>query len=512
MTESKDRQIILNIAMSLLLQIVSVVCAFIVPRLILHAYGSEVNGLIVSVTQFLSYITLLEGGIGGVLRHVLYRPLAEDDNFGMSAAVNAGKRFFRSVGFCFMGYMAVLAVTYPLFSESPFDFLSTASMVLIIGISTLLQYFFATPYTVLLHAAQRRYVTYSFEILALLLNTLATVVLIRLGASAHVVKLASAAVFALRPLLLTFYIRRHYRIDRAADGGRQLLAKRWHGLSQHVAFFLHSNTGVAVLTLVSRDLKYVSVYSVHALVITALNKLTTIIHADFEATFGNRLALGRHDELKSTYKLYDFIIHFVGGILFTAAALLISSFVGVYVGEVSDTSYHYPLFAALLVAAEGVYCLRLPSQAMVVASGSFKQTELAAWFEVGINVVLSVVLLKITGIAGVALGSLAAMAFRLVTHTVFVQKNLLGFGVGYYVKRYAVTLASAAAGVLLSGLLGGAEIHGFGGWILRAIPVTAIVSAAFFIGNIAAYPSEMKSLFKRISGIIKKNRKTGRAE
>ena len=41
------------------------------------AYGSDVNGLVSSITQFLGYIALVEGGVGGVIRAALYKPLAK---------------------------------------------------------------------------------------------------------------------------------------------------------------------------------------------------------------------------------------------------------------------------------------------------------------------------------------------------------------------------------------------------------------------------------------------------
>ena len=61
----KISQTKLNIAGSVLLQIVSGICGLILPRFVLRQFGSEVNGLVASITQLLSYAVLLEGGMGG---------------------------------------------------------------------------------------------------------------------------------------------------------------------------------------------------------------------------------------------------------------------------------------------------------------------------------------------------------------------------------------------------------------------------------------------------------------
>ena len=77
----------LNSAASLLLEFVSVICGFIVPRLIIGTYGSDINALTSSITQFLSYIALVEAGVGGVIRAALYRPLAEKNTAATSLSL-----------------------------------------------------------------------------------------------------------------------------------------------------------------------------------------------------------------------------------------------------------------------------------------------------------------------------------------------------------------------------------------------------------------------------------------
>ena len=51
----------LNVLMAFVLQMVSIVTGFIVSKLLLVTFGSEVNGLVSSINQFLSIISLVEG-------------------------------------------------------------------------------------------------------------------------------------------------------------------------------------------------------------------------------------------------------------------------------------------------------------------------------------------------------------------------------------------------------------------------------------------------------------------
>lgn len=75
MVVAKSKVTLINIISSLTLQVVTVISGFIIPKIILTNFGSSVNGLVSSLNQFLSYITLIEGGITGVVLANLYKPL-----------------------------------------------------------------------------------------------------------------------------------------------------------------------------------------------------------------------------------------------------------------------------------------------------------------------------------------------------------------------------------------------------------------------------------------------------
>ena len=88
----RTKKALLNSAMALLLELVTVICGFILPRLILETFGSTYNGITSSITQFLSYIALLKAGIGGVTRASLYKPLQDKDTDAVSAIVKATEK------------------------------------------------------------------------------------------------------------------------------------------------------------------------------------------------------------------------------------------------------------------------------------------------------------------------------------------------------------------------------------------------------------------------------------
>ena len=63
----RNRVTLTNMVTGLAQQICLIVSGLILPRLILRCFGSETNGLVASINQFLNYIVLVEGGLSAVV-------------------------------------------------------------------------------------------------------------------------------------------------------------------------------------------------------------------------------------------------------------------------------------------------------------------------------------------------------------------------------------------------------------------------------------------------------------
>lgn len=138
----RKRRLIFNMLSSLFYQVATVICGFILPRLILETYGSGVNGLVNSVSQFLHIISFLELGVGAVVQSALYKPLADKNNNKISEILKSATKFFRNIGIVLSIYVAILIVIYPVFLNREYDFLFSATLILSISISSFAQYYF----------------------------------------------------------------------------------------------------------------------------------------------------------------------------------------------------------------------------------------------------------------------------------------------------------------------------------------------------------------------------------
>ena len=118
----RKKKFIINGATGVAKQVITVLCGFVLPRYMLLYYGSPVNGLVSSITHFLSFISLLDMGVGAVVQANLYKPLANKDYDQINRIIKSSERFFKRLGLIFVGYIIVLCLIYPTVINTDFDF------------------------------------------------------------------------------------------------------------------------------------------------------------------------------------------------------------------------------------------------------------------------------------------------------------------------------------------------------------------------------------------------------
>lgn len=167
----KRRLLARNTAASVIYQIASVLCGFVLPRLILSAFGSQTNGLVSSITQFIQVINLFDLGITSVIVYNLYKPLALHDNQRLGEVVSSADIFFEKLSIVLIGYVIVLAIVYPIFIDSGFDYAFVLFLILIMGINAFGQYYLGVVNRLILIADQNNYIPYITQTITVICNT-----------------------------------------------------------------------------------------------------------------------------------------------------------------------------------------------------------------------------------------------------------------------------------------------------------------------------------------------------
>lgn len=498
----RGKKLAINTFCSLAQEFVSVICGFILPRLILASYGSKYNGLIASITQFLSCAVLLRAGIGGVTRAALYKPLAQEDHDSFCAIVNATDQYMKRIGLILAMLILGFATIYPVLVKNDFGWAFTFSLVLIIGASTFAESFFGITYLIVLQADQRLWVSSVMSIICTILNTVFASILILNHCSIHIVKSASAIVFVLYPIVLGSYVRKKYKIDKSVPPNYNTIAQRWDAFWQQIAIFVMYNTDIMVLTIFSNMLE-VSVYSVYNMVMHGLKRVIVSFSGSQEAAFGDMIARREDDTLRQSVSAVENMMFSLCTIVYACTSLLILDFVTLYTNEITDVNYIRPVFAVIVVLANFFNGVRLPYQAVVEAAGHFKQTKKGAIFEPVLNIVLSIIFVIRYGLVGVAIGTLAATLFRTLQYSIYMSKHIVKRSVLITLNRAAVSAVEWGLIAFISNFFLNMSSMSYLQWIIKALILVIISSVIVIGGNYLTFRKDTVLLLKKVRKLIK---------
>lgn len=500
------KKLFLNTVSSLTNEIAALVMSFILPRLILVYYGSDINGLVTSVTQFLSFISLCELGIGPVIKANLYKPLANKDEHSISCIVKSSQKFFRNIALILVVYTIILASFYPRIVSKDFDFLFTASLVLIISISSFAQYYFGMTNQLLLAANQQAYIQLFITSGSLVLNTVLCILLMRAGASIHTVKLTTSLLYAARPICLSIYVHKHFNINKKVTYKEEPIKQKWNGFAQHVATMAQDNTDTVVLTLFS-TLSNVSIYGVYHLVVNGIRQLVNTVFTGMTPLIGALIAQDDKERLNKTFNMFEWTIHTLTTIIFTITGLLLLPFVMLYTSGVTDADYFVPAFGILITICGGLRCLQMIYNTVIHSAGHFRETQVASILEPIINISISVVSVWKWGLIGVAIGTIVSLSYRLIYMIFYLHYNVLYHSFKAVIKQFTVDAISVFA-IIIATWFCPKFASNYLNWTVNAIFICIISAVTILIMNFIFYRRNVIELFSWIKQWFF-NRKTG---
>lgn len=493
----KNKVTLLNMISGVVLQFFTLVSGFILPKIILTCFGSEVNGLVSSLNQFLSYITLVEGGITGVIVANLYKPIVEQDNNKISSILVTADRFYKKIGALFIAYSVILSIIYPLHFKTEFTFSYVCSLTLILSLTLLIQYMYSLTLRTLLNADKKGYVVNFTQTLIVIFNVLFALISVFIYPSIHVLKLISGSLFLLQPLIFNRYVKKNYKIDWKVEPDNSLIKSRWNGFAINLAAFIHNSTDVTVLTFLA-NLKTVSIYSVYSLVSSGIKQMINACLSGIAHTVGQAYAKKNWKELNQKLDIYEYIVLILVFFLFTVTALLITPFVQLYTKDIVDTDYNQPLFGFLLVLAEVLYLIKLPHLNLAYSANKFKEITVPAYIEAMLNIMISVALVKWIGLIGVTIGTIVGMTYRMVFHVYYTSKIVPGRAQCIFYRKLFLFAAGAGGGFVFCYKLLPLQTVTVGSWIVHAIFYCVVMGAILLAISILFFQNEMKFFWKYV--------------
>lgn len=468
----RSKKALKNVSTGLINKILMMFLAFATRTLFVRLLGAEYTGISSLYTNILSVLSLAELGIGNVLTFYLYPALKEKNERKIGMLVAEFKKIYVGIILCilFVGFALIPFLDLIVKSElNKFDLTVYYILYLVNSVAS----YFVVYRTMVLTADQKSYVQNrcsTISTIVMYVVQFAYLLIWRDFLGYLIIQILSTVGYN---LVLNYIACRQYpylkKIEKAGSSG----AVDKNDLFKNVrATFLYK---VADRILEQTDSIFISVmfgtvtvglYSNYYMVIQFLYNFGAIIVNGLIAGVGNLNVDGNQEHNYSVFKSTMLLFSVFGTFCTACYACVIQDFIPIWVG--SQYRMNYDIVVAILT----VFYLQMVTNTVWMyraAMGLFKEVQYINVVAAILNIIFSVILGKLFGVAGIIIATAVA---RLVTSFWYEGKVILNkFGRSsriYFVQQLrdlAVAIAVVVFSVLTCTKI---EISGIPGIIVKA--------------------------------------------
>ncbi len=437
---SATKKGLLNVFYGILGQVITICLGIVVPKLVLDNYGSEVNGLLNTISQIFAYFSLLEAGVGVASLQALYTPVANDNKKEIGEIFVATHHFYKKVGLLYGIAIIILALIYPLCVTSTIPYWVIFAIILFGGIGNSINFFYQAKYKILMQAEGYSYVCTNITTIINILINIVKAFLMLMGFDVLIVQMSYFIIMLLQMIIYSFYIKQHYSwIDFNVKPNNIAISQRGATLVHQVSGLIFNNMDILLLTLITQDLKVASVYSMYNLVITMATSMIQQIETGFSFRLG-QLYNTNKEQYYPLHHIFEIIYMILIFSVMSCIYVFLIPFIRLYTAGANDINYINELYPLFFVITPLLTYGRTASLNLISYAGHFKETQSRAIIETIINLVVSIVCIFKFGILGALLGTIIASIYRTNDMVLYVYKHFLPGSSWKTYKRWLANL------------------------------------------------------------------------
>ncbi|MGM9553385.1 MAG: sugar isomerase [Faecousia sp.] len=475
---NNQRKIAYNLFLGIASEVLTIILGIVVPRLILTSYGSEINGLLSSVTQIYSYIALLEAGVGTATVQALYKTIAKKNKEETNAVLAATNRYYHRTGLLYLIAILVLSIVFPLVINTDIPIITVVLIIVLNGLGSVINYFFQAKYFLLLQAEGKNYIKTSLTMFTNVFKNIAKIVLMALGFDVVFVQMIAMAVSLIQMLYITWYIKKYYGwIDLSVKPDYEAISQSKNVLVHQISGLIFNNTDMIVLSVFC-GLKTASVYSMYTMLFGMISTALSTVSSSFLFSLGQMFHVDRERFLKlyDGYELFYMTLVFA---LYSVANFFILPFIARYTVGVNDVNYVDPYLPLLFISTFLLSCGRSAPNQVINFAGHFKLTQKRSIAESAINLSVSLIAVNFFGIYGVLFGTIAALLYRSNDIIIYASKKILHRSPFITYKRWGVNLAIFVLVLFVNRFLS-FNLDSYSSIVLCCIPYAICIFFLFF--------------------------------
>lgn len=420
----KDQRIKNNLISSVVYQVVLIGLSFILPRLYLENFGSEVNGVLSTIKQIFTYMCLLEAGVGLATTQALYKKVGEQDHESASRVLSATHIYYRKTGIVYLAIVLLLAAIYAYVIPTGINSHIVFWMVILNALPALFSYFVQAKYRILMEVDGRKYVINNSETVVQLLSNLGKVLVLVFTDSLILIQLVYCVIALVQLSFLYFYAKRKYQwLDLKAQPDFGAISQKNSVLVHQLSGMVFNNTDIILLSVLC-DFRVVSVYTIYNIFFSQMQTFITSVVSGFNFALGQLFHTDRK-QFDKVYEMYETLYIMGTFVIYTLMAVFLLPLIQIYTGGITDANYSNVMLVFLFVIMNLLANGKLPVNSVLEYAGRFSDTRSHAIWEMAINIMVSVVAILYFGICGAIFGTTAALVYRSIVMIDFSNRKIL---------------------------------------------------------------------------------------
>lgn len=496
-----------NFVVNLITSVILPVLGFVKLSLFLGLYGISVNGLQITIAQIITFLNVCEIAYSLAFRQLLFKPLADGDKDSVLSIYYGARKVFNTTGTIVLGLGFILALIFPFFAQSPFNHLNTFLIFLLTCIPYGISYFLMGPNFVII-ADQKEYKINIWIQSIAILRMILMIIAIILKLDFYVIVIIEGLNILIANTIARFIALKAYpwlkdkpkQIDNESfvNNAKYTIIQRLSGLATN-------NTDNIVITSFM-GYAMSGVYGVYSYLNEFVYKIVNSVISSTINSFGNLF----NDQNADSYKVFTEFFNFAcyaGSIVSVGIFVVMADFIPIVMRK---TDIGPVPFNLVLMFAINIFYLTMREPVIISrdANGLFVDAKNNAYLLAISKIVLSIVLVRVWGLAGVIAATLITnWTVDFLYNPKLVYKKVFKLDVLRYYKM-------VISRVLITFIVGGISYYAWNYFIdyvssgtikflISCMILGIILVIVFTIIYYIAYES-FRNLIKRVFGLFKR--------
>ena len=423
--ENKDKRVKNNLISSLVYQIVLISLSFLLPRLYLENFGSEVNGVLSTIKQIFTYMCLLEAGVGLATTQALYKRIGEKDYKSANEVLSATHSYYIRTGIIYLAIVLAIAFVYAYVIPASIDSTVVFLIVILTALPALFSYFVQAKYRILREVDGRKYVINNAETILQIASNAGKILVLLLTDSLILIQLVYCIMSLAQLGYLYFYAKRKYKwLNLKAKPDFEAISQKNSVIVHQLSGMVFNNTDVILISVLC-DFKAVSIYAIYNIFFSQVQTFITSVVSSFSFALGQMFHTDR-ERFDKVFNAYEVLYIMSTFVIYTIMAVFLLPLIQIYTSGINDAQYTNTLLLVLFVIMNLVSNVKLPVNGIIEYSGDFEKTRSHAIWEMVINITVSVIAIMFMGICGAIIGTIAALVYRGLVTIYYSNRKILG--------------------------------------------------------------------------------------